>query len=131
MYAKSAAVAETHTQNEGVELLSELFEMAQQEYSDSKNIEGAINSAAEISPMFSELIDSTAQDGVTNQELAEVIENILTKWDVGDFAQFVPSGNDGQKQERSIQVAMNLFFSLAIHLSEHVYDTLQQQREEI
>ena len=132
MYAKATAVADVNTRKEGVEVMSELFELAQVEYSEEVNFEDAIHDAAEVSVGFENMIQMVENSGVGTSELAETMEEILVEWNSEDFEQFILGANeDAENVDHTIEQVIDLFFAIANNLSNNAYEALQSERDQL
>jgi len=111
MYAKATAVADVNTRKDGIELVLELFEMAQEEYSEELDFEDALHDATELSSGFDQMVRMVENQGIETSELATTFEEILSEWDVDDFEQFMKGANEqGGEIDRTINQSMGIFF---------------------
>lgn len=79
LYAKATSAAEVNSQKEGIELMSELFEMAQREFSLDLDFSETLHEASSVSEGFDCLMRAANEQGVGTDEFAETIEHILTE----------------------------------------------------
>ena len=132
MYAKATAVADVNTRKEGIEIVLELFEMAQEEYSEELDFEDALHDAAELSTGFEQMIEMVENQGFETSDLAKAMEGILAEWDTEDFEQFMMGADErGGDIDRTIDQVMGLFFALANNLSNTAYEELQVERDRV
>jgi hypothetical protein len=132
MYAKATAVADVNTRKEGIEVVVELFEMAQEEYSEELDFEDALHDATELSTGFDQMMGMVENQGIETSELAATLEEILSEWDTDDFEQFmIGAGEQGGNIERTIDQVMGFFFALANNLSNSAYKELQAERDRV
>lgn len=128
IYAKATLITEVSSQKEGVELLTEMFEMAQKEDYEALDLARAIEIAMKNSPAFDQFMSQVKEAGAGPDELAEVTKDILSDWDSEDFAQFVLAGGS---VEETVEYSMNMFFLLSKDISNRMYDSLQNDRDKI
>ena len=132
IYAKATIVAEINTEKEGVELLSELFEMAQKEQSEEVDYEAAIQDAVGRSDRLSNIMAVADSQGIDTSEVAETVEGILSEWDSDEFSQFILGASDGNVRiDQTIQQSMDLFFTLSKSMSKTAYDALQTEKDNL
>jgi hypothetical protein len=132
LYAKASIVAEVRTEKEGTELLVELFELAQQEFTDELDLGNALEDATEVSDLYEQIVSQAAQAGVDTGEIADTAEGILNEWDPEDFAQFVSGASSrGSPVQSTVQHSMKLFFDLAKAVSNSSYDDLQLLQQDL
>ena len=132
MYAKATVVADVNTRKDGIEIVLELFEMAQAEYSEELDFEDALYDAAELSIGFEQMIEMVENQGVETSDLAKVMEEILVEWNTEDFEQFMIGADEqGGDLESTIDQVMSLFLTLANNLSNSAYEELQAERDQI
>jgi len=132
LYAKATAVAEVNTEKDGKELLTELFEMAKKEDIGENDLEGAIESASEVSTRFSKLMSMANNEGIGSSELAEVVKEIISDWETEEFVEFISifHGESGDAEE-NIEFTMRMFFGISHEISKQSYNVLQEERDEI
>ena len=132
MYAKATAVADVNTQKDGIELVLELFEMAQKEHSEELDFEDVLHDATELSTGFDQMMRMVENQGIETSELATTFEEILSEWDIDDFEQFMIGANEqGGNIDRTIDQAMGFFFAFANNLSNTAYEELQAERDRV
>ncbi|MFC3476288.1 hypothetical protein [Halobacterium litoreum] len=130
VYAKASKVAEVEGEKQGVELLQELFEMAQKEPQERVDFEEAITQAAGESPAFGNLIGAVEQNISGGRgEFAEEVEEIITEWDSSEFKQLMlGAANRGGGVESITEQAMDLFFTIAQDVSVNSMDMLKSEK---
>jgi hypothetical protein len=129
IYAKSSAVAEARTEKEGGELISELFSMAQDEYSTEKDMAEALSDAMDVSGDFEKLFGQLNKTNFEQDEVADTIEMMLSEWDPDDFGDFLMAvSSDGEDMNLAVDFGMRIFFDLSLELSNTVYDELEKIR---
>lgn len=132
LYSKASSVAEVNTQKEGIEVTTELFEMAQREFSSQIDFAEVMNNAGEVSEGFGHLLSLLGNQGVTTEEIAEVVEEMFEDWDSDEFAFFVAqSASSNLDVDETIDQMMRIFLQLVSQLSGMTYERLEQQKNEI
>jgi hypothetical protein len=132
LYAKAIAVAEANSEKEGNELLSELFDMAQNEQIEEYDFTEAFETATERSEKFSQLISAANKQGIETDEIAETVQDIVSEWDNEDFVHFIsPSNEDSNSVEEYTQFVLTTFFDIARQISGDSYEYLQSEQSRV
>lgn len=127
LYSKASSVAEVNSQKQGIEILTELFEMAQRESYPEMDFTELMNNAGDMSDGFGHLLAALNDNGVTTEEFAETVEDIFEEWDSEDFAFFMTYADIGE----IVQLVMRLFLQMVSQLSDMTYEYLEEQKQEL
>lgn len=129
IYAKGTTVAEVSSQKEGIDLLSELFEMAQMEYSQDMDFGQVMEAAGEFSEGFDDLLVAGEKQGIGREEFAEVMEEVFTELDSKGLHLILNTYSQGDQDfEDAVNLALHLFLEIAMKLSLIAFDTLETEK---
>lgn len=131
LYSKASGVAEVSSQKEGIELIAEIFEMAQREFSEEIDFAEAIDDAGNISGILNEILSMVGKRGVSNEDIAETVENMFQEWDSEEFAYLMMFAADDQSElEETINIVMRMFLELVHQLSLLTYESLEKEKQD-